>query len=281
MAEYYSKHTGQEIDDAVDAMLEAGNKYVSVTEQTFTDEQKVQARENIGAEQEAFIVKITSTTTDGTTIYEADKTAMDIYNAANSGKMVLAYFGYRTLSLYGIQNNGTALDALFGNAHGVNSTAITIRTIISTGRNSVIFSTISLRNSNVAVPVNGGGTGKKELTAGSYLVGNGTGAVSLKTPDEVMKDLMTGRTVPETDFTIDTSYFGLANSVLDLNESAVLMYGGGVDIDPSCLIFFDGNTGDFIAIGERGELIAKPMTAENWIFTLEDGSTVTKKVHVG
>ena len=56
MAEYYSKHTGQEIDDAVDAMSEAENKYVSVDEQTFSDEQKAKARENIGAQD-----KITGT----------------------------------------------------------------------------------------------------------------------------------------------------------------------------------------------------------------------------
>lgn len=34
-----------------------------------------------------------------------------------------------------------------------------------------------------------GGTGRNELTAGSYLVGNGTGEVVLKTPEEVLTDI--------------------------------------------------------------------------------------------
>lgn len=34
-----------------------------------------------------------------------------------------------------------------------------------------------------------GGTGRNELTAGSYLVGNGTGEVALKTPEEVLADI--------------------------------------------------------------------------------------------
>ena len=39
------------------------------------------------------------------------------------------------------------------------------------------------------VPVDSGGTGKVSLTAGSYLVGNGTGNVQLKTPAEVLADI--------------------------------------------------------------------------------------------
>ena len=40
-----------------------------------------------------------------------------------------------------------------------------------------------------AVQVQNGGTGLEELTAGSYLVGNGTGSVVLKTPAEVAADI--------------------------------------------------------------------------------------------
>lgn len=39
------------------------------------------------------------------------------------------------------------------------------------------------------VPVRSGGTGQVDLTAGSYLVGNGTGNVQLKTPAEVRTDI--------------------------------------------------------------------------------------------
>jgi len=39
------------------------------------------------------------------------------------------------------------------------------------------------------VAVNKGGTGKTTLTAGSYLVGNGTSAVALKTPAEVLANI--------------------------------------------------------------------------------------------
>src|SRR5690606_30261369 len=34
-----------------------------------------------------------------------------------------------------------------------------------------------------------GGTGRKTLTSGTYLVGNGTGSVALKTAEEVIADL--------------------------------------------------------------------------------------------
>lgn len=40
-----------------------------------------------------------------------------------------------------------------------------------------------------AVPVTSGGIGKQSLTSGSYLVGNGTAAVQLKTPAEVREDI--------------------------------------------------------------------------------------------
>lgn len=40
------------------------------------------------------------------------------------------------------------------------------------------------------VSVSGGGTGKNSLTSGSYLVGNGTSAVNLKTPAKVLSDIL-------------------------------------------------------------------------------------------
>ncbi len=40
-----------------------------------------------------------------------------------------------------------------------------------------------------AVPVTSGGIGKQSLTSGSYLVGNGTAAVQLKTPAQVREDI--------------------------------------------------------------------------------------------
>ena len=40
------------------------------------------------------------------------------------------------------------------------------------------------------VNVNAGGTGRKTLTSGSYLVGNGTSAVTLKTPAQVLADIL-------------------------------------------------------------------------------------------
>ena len=39
------------------------------------------------------------------------------------------------------------------------------------------------------VPASKGGTGKQSLTSGSYLVGNGTAAVQLKTPAQVREDI--------------------------------------------------------------------------------------------
>lgn len=43
--------------------------------------------------------------------------------------------------------------------------------------------------------VNKGGTGRSTLTSGSYLRGNGTGSVGLRTPDQVLTDIRAARTL--------------------------------------------------------------------------------------
>lgn len=66
---------------------------VEYTPQTLTDAQKAQARENIGAASEIFLITITSTTTDGTTTYSADKTYDEIKQAYDDGKTLVAFYG--------------------------------------------------------------------------------------------------------------------------------------------------------------------------------------------
>lgn len=66
---------------------------VSTEAQTLTDTQKAQARENIGAASETFLITITSTTTDGTTTYSADKTYDEIKQAYDDGKTLVAFYG--------------------------------------------------------------------------------------------------------------------------------------------------------------------------------------------
>ena len=51
------------------------------------------------------------------------------------------------------------------------------------------FNQKSLEELEGILPVESGGTGKNELTAGSFLVGDGTNAVILKTPEEVLADI--------------------------------------------------------------------------------------------
>lgn len=60
------------------------------TEQELTSEQQKQARENIGAKPLDFPVTITSTTTNGVTIFTADKTFAEIKTAYESGANVYA-----------------------------------------------------------------------------------------------------------------------------------------------------------------------------------------------
>lgn len=72
------------------------------------------------------------------------------------------------------------------------------------------------------LPVVRGGTGVGELTSGSYLVGNGTGSVTLKTPAEVLADVATAIT-------------GGASSVMtdNLTASKVLVSDGSGKISAS------------------------------------------------
>lgn len=51
------------------------------------------------------------------------------------------------------------------------------------------FGGVAILDDTGAVPVPQGGTGKTALTSGSYLVGNGTGAVQLKTPAQVLEHI--------------------------------------------------------------------------------------------
>lgn len=63
--------------------------------------------------QEVMIVNITGTTTDGKTTYTADKTALDVYNAYNEGKLVFATIGSTFFSLVGFPMLAQVVQAAF------------------------------------------------------------------------------------------------------------------------------------------------------------------------
>lgn len=60
--------------------------------------------------------------------------------------------------------------------------------------------------SGVAIPVSSGGTGKTSVTAGNYLVGNGTNALTEKTPNTAANDLINALTTGEATPTGDDYY---------------------------------------------------------------------------
>lgn len=60
--------------------------------------------------------------------------------------------------------------------------------------------------SGVAIPISSGGTGKTSVTAGNYLVGNGTNALTEKTPNAAANDLINALTTGESTPT-DNDYY--------------------------------------------------------------------------
>lgn len=71
------------------------------------------------------------------------------------------------------------------------------------------------------VPVKSGGTGQVELTAGSYLVGNGTGNVQLKAPAEVRADIGAQPTVTGGATTITSSNLTASRALISDSNGKV------------------------------------------------------------
>lgn len=101
---------------------------------------------------------------------------------------------------------------------------------------------------NGTMGVANGGTGKSSITAGNFLVGNGTSAMTEKTPAEAL------------------THMGVTATATEIN------YMDGVTSNVQTQI--DSLSSE---IANKQNIIS----TENWTFTLEDGSTVTKAVYVG
>lgn len=80
---------------AINEAAESGGSSDAVlyTQQTLTDEQKKQARENISSAGELFVITLTSKTESGKTVYSADKTFDEIKSAYAAGKTPVVSFG--------------------------------------------------------------------------------------------------------------------------------------------------------------------------------------------
>ena len=76
-----------------------------------------------------------------------------------------------------------------------------------------------------AVPVTSGGIGKQSLTSGSYLVGNGTAAVQLKTPAQVREDIGTFFTV-----TYNTTTYAEARAAVLAGQMPVFRKGTDIGV---------------------------------------------------
>ncbi len=133
------------------------------------------------APQGVMIVNITSTTTDGVTTYTSNKTAREIVEAIWGGKYVVAEY---QKNVFNRSTYGYNVNVGLYTVHFVNN----LNRFVLNGRPDDSNNTISYNDNSVWGPAKGG-TGLAELTAGSYLVGNGKSKIVLKTPEEVLKDI--------------------------------------------------------------------------------------------
>lgn len=120
---------------------------------------------------------------------------------------------------------------------------------------------------NQPVNVSSGGTGKATLTSGSYLVGNGTGAISLKTPAQVLSDI--GALGKSGNQTITTGSLTLDGS----GHSVVVQRTIDSNLHKAYL-FADANKGASVAYYQEG-------TSVNKMFLGSSKTTFTKPVEVG
>lgn len=116
--------------------------------------------------------------------------------------------------------------------------------------------------------VSNGGTGKNSITAGNFLVGNGTSAMTEKTPAEALTHMGITATATEINYmdgvtsNVQTQIDSLSSEIADLKTT-----------EPWTFTLEDGSTTTKL-------VYVSTLATENWTFTLEDGSTVTKGVCV-
>lgn len=127
-------------------------------------------------------------------------------------------------------------------------------------------------NSNEIIPVKNGSTGRASVTAGSYLVGNGTSAMQEKTPAEVLADIgasptgfgYDGTALPKvlvTDSTDKTTWATKADALLatlpayGAMQIAAVDYGNGLlYITYGTLYKYSDQSGGFFGDGGAGIL---------------------------
>ncbi len=93
-ADIYEKPTSgipkSDLEQSVQTSLDKVDTAISYNSQTLTEEQRAQARTNIGAGQPLFVVNVTTTLSEqGDEVYTADKTAAEIETAYQAGREIV------------------------------------------------------------------------------------------------------------------------------------------------------------------------------------------------
>lgn len=106
---------------------------------------------------------------------------------------------------------------------------------------------------NGTVPVSSGGTGLNTIVSGSYLVGNGADAVSLKTPAEVLEDI---GAIPKP----ATAEVGQLLAVKAVDDAGVPTEWDVVDIPDQTILASPSGTKYRITVGDDGTLTTTAVT---------------------
>ena len=180
--------------------------FVQYTEQTLTDEQKAQARANIGAISGDFIVTITATEKDGTTTYSADKTNAEIYEAYQRGLSIGCRIEGSTVNaeLYAIEATRVQfIGHMYNDAYGVSAGYATLTiendSVSAGGNENILFTPPTSTPSGAVWSYNDGNTGWSALSKDIFLctvTGSGTDSDPYKcdkTYDEVMAAVDNGQ----------------------------------------------------------------------------------------
>lgn len=160
------------------------------------------------------------------------------------------------------QFNGTDYDNLYPAANLSNSIgsiqANQISGQIPASQISGLSTTPNVSNATGTLAVSHGGTGRTSLTSGYYLVGNGTGAVTLQSPSQLQSSLgLDDYAKIQTGSYTGTGTYGSSNpNSLTFNFSPKSIQFSGTNLSTIIFMFFTdrSNTrGDYAYISLNGE----------------------------
>lgn len=160
------------------------------------------------------------------------------------------------------QFNGTDYDNLYPAANLSNSIgsiqANQISGQIPASQISGLSTTPNVSNATGTLAVSHGGTGRNSLTSGYYLVGNGTGAVTLQSPSQLQSSLgLDDYAKIQTGSYTGTGTYGSSNpNSLTFNFSPKSIQFSGTNLSTIIFMFFTDNPntrGDYVYISLNGE----------------------------